>query len=35
MTEPFVLAAYVATYGVIVGYGAMLWMRMRRRPRNR
>lgn len=35
MTEPFVLASYIATYAVIIGYGAMLWTRMKRRSRER
>lgn len=29
MTEPFVIAAYVATYGVIVGYLVVLLRRRR------
>ena len=29
MSEPFVIASYVATYGVIAGYLAWLWVRRR------
>jgi hypothetical protein len=29
VTEPFVIAAYVATYGVVVGYLVLLWRRRR------
>ncbi len=29
MTEPFVIAAYVATYGVVVAYLVLLWRRRR------
>ncbi len=29
MTEPFVIASYLATYGVVVGYLVLLWRRRR------
>ncbi len=33
MTEPFVIASYLATYGVILGYLAVLWRRNRSEDR--
>lgn len=33
MNEPFVIAAYLATYGVVIGYLAVLWRRRRSEDR--
>ena len=33
MNDAYIWAAYLATYGIVIGYAATLWRRLRQRDR--